>query len=152
MQTACGIDDDHIAALGLGRLDTVKHNGGGIRTLLLADNSSTAALSPNFQLIGCGRTESIAGNQQNILAFIHQAGGNLADGGGLTHTVNTDDQDYRGGGAEVQLRIAHIQHIHQDLLKSFLGLFRGLQMLLADTLTQGIGCLHGGIHTQIRQD
>ena len=112
MESAGGVNENHICALGFGRLDAVEHHRCGVCALVLTDNAAAGALGPDFQLVSCGGAEGIACYQQNILPLLGQLSGNLADGGGFAHAVDTDDQHHRGGCGQIQGSIAHIQHIH----------------------------------------
>ena len=81
-----------LVILGLGGLDAVEDHGSGIGALMLADDHGAGALRPDLQLVGSGGAEGVACNQQNLLALLDQPGGDLADGGGLAHAVDADDQ------------------------------------------------------------
>ena len=93
---------------------------------MLADDVRTGTLRPNLQLVSSSGTERIAGNQQHLLALAHQLGGDLADGGGLAHAVDADDQDHGRLGGKVQLQAAHLQHTGEDILQRGLCFFGGL--------------------------
>ena len=92
---------------------------------MLADDIRSGTAGPDLQLVRSGSAEGIAGDQQHLFALLHLLLGDLADGGGLTNTVNADHQDHSGGCREVQLRAAHIQHGNQDRFQRLLGFLRG---------------------------
>ena len=152
MQSPGGVDEDHIHIPGPGSLDSVVDHGRGVSPLVLADNGSAAAPRPDFQLIRRGSPEGISRHQQHVFPLIHKLLGDFPDGSGLAHTVDPDDQDHTGLGGKIQLRVSHVQHIHQDILQSglcFLGCF---QVLLTNGLPKSLHRFSGGFHPQIREN
>ena len=152
MQPSGGVDDDHVTALCLGGLDAVIDHGGRVRAFILPDNARAGALRPDLQLVCCRRTEGITCHQGDLLALVNQLLGNLADGGGFAHAVDTDHQDHRGLGGKIQLRAAHIQHFVQNQLQIELYMIRNGKTAVQHTVTQ---FLHQGvhrIHAHIRKD
>ena len=119
---------------------------------MLAHNVGAASLCPDFQLIRRGGPEGVACNQQHLFASVHLLLGQLSDGGGLPHTVDTDDQHHAGMGGKVQLGIPHTDHIRQNVLQGLLGLVRLGDVPLPDDPAQPVRCLGGSFHTQVRQD
>ena len=136
----------------LGGLQGVEQHGAGIGALVLADDVHTGAVGPDLQLVGGGGAEGISGAQQHLLALRLQLGGQLADGRGLAHAVDADDQNHTGMGGQIQLRVPHGKHIHQNFLQRFPRFLRGFQVLLPDGLAQPSHSLDGGVHTQVCQN
>ena len=52
--------DDHVHVSGLGGLNAVKDHGGGVRSLVLADEVRPAALGPDLQLVRGGSPEGVS--------------------------------------------------------------------------------------------
>ena len=102
MQTAGGITDDHVAAACLGSGDGVKNDGAGVGTLGVTNDVGVCPLRPDGQLVGCSGAEGIGGSEQHLFALGSQLCADLADGGGLAHTVDTHHQNDRGLGVQLQ--------------------------------------------------
>ena len=107
MEPSGGVAQHHIHVSGLSSLKCVEQYGAGVRALVLPDDLASGPLRPDLQLIGGGGTEGISGAQQHLLALILQPVGQLADGRGLTHAIDSDDESHAGPGREVQCGIAH---------------------------------------------
>ena len=152
MQPSGGVDENHVHVPGLGGLNAVKHHRGRVRPLVLADNGRAASARPDLQLIGGRRPEGISRHQHDLLSLRGQLLCDLADGGGLAHAVDADDQNHAGVGGQIQLRVPHGKHIHQNFLQRFPGFLRGFQVLLPDGLAQPPHSLYGGVHTQVCQN
>ena len=152
MQAACRVAQHHIRIPGLGRRQRVKQHGAGVGSLVLAHDVHTGPLRPDLQLIGGGGTEGISGAQQHLLALILQPVGQLADGRGLTHAVDSDDESHAGPGREVQRRIAHRQLFRQNVPQGvFHVLLVGQQLGIGPLFQLGHG-VHRRIHAHVRQD
>ena len=65
LQTPCGISDQHIYVSRLRRLNSVKDNGGRIRTGMLSNHRNIVTLTPDLQLLYRRGTESIARRQHH---------------------------------------------------------------------------------------
>ena len=149
MQPPGSIDNQHIHILGKRRLDAVIYHGSRVGTLMLADNGRAAALCPDFQLVGSGSAEGIGCHQHHLLAGIHLLLGNLADGGGLSHTIDTNHQNHTGQGFQFQLRVTHIEHIHQNAAQLLSRFIRLADVLGRYRLAQTVCCLGGGFRAQV---
>ena len=55
-------------------------------------------------------------------------------------------------GGQIQLRVPHGKHIHQNFLQRFPRFLRGFQVLLPDGLAQPPHSLDGGVHAQVGQN
>ena len=146
MQPSGGVDEDDVHVLGLGGLDAVKHHGGRVRPLVLADDGCAASARPDLQLVCGRRPEGISRHQHDLLSLSGQLLRDLADGGGLAHAVDADDQNHAGVGGQIQLRVPHGKHVHKDILQRFPRFLRGFQVLLPDGLAQPPHSLDGGVH------
>ena len=151
VQPAGGVADDDIAAPGLGRGDGVKHHGSGVGPLLVFDKGHPGPVRPDLQLLDGSGPEGIRRPQDDGLALSLQAGGQLADGGGLAHPIDADDQDDGGLGAGVEF-IVPLEHFRNN----------GLQLphdeagvgdaLFLDLLPQLVADVLGGIHAHVPHD
>ncbi len=83
---------------------------------MLPDDIHPGPACPDLQLIRCRRPERIRRAQQHLFPIVFQLMGQLADGGGFAHAVDADHQNNAGMGRHLQLGIAHIQHVHQNVL------------------------------------
>ena len=63
---------------------------------LVATNCGLGAVGPDPQLLDGGGAEGVAGRQGDLRAFLGQALGQLADGGGLAGAVDPGHQDDEG--------------------------------------------------------
>jgi hypothetical protein len=79
---------------GLGCLHGIEDHRGGIGAGVLGDHRDAVAFAPDLQLLDRRRAEGIACGQHDLLAFALKLLRQLADGGGLARTVDTDDQDH----------------------------------------------------------
>ena len=57
-------------------------------------NRDIDTVGPDFKLVDSGRAESVGSAEHHLLACHLEVVGQLADGGGLTHTVDAHDHDY----------------------------------------------------------
>ena len=93
MQTAGGVDDDHVGILGHGRLHRVESHGSGVSALTLLHNRNSYPISPDLELTDGGGTEGVRSTQHDLLASVLEVVGQLADGGCLAHAVHTHNHD-----------------------------------------------------------
>ena len=152
MEPSGGVDDDHVHVSGLGGLNAVKDHGGRVRSLVLADQVRPAALGPDLQLVRGGSPEGVSRHQQDLLPRVYLLLGDLADGGGLAHAVDSDDQDHAGMGGQVQVGVSHADHAGEDHPQGRLGLVRPGDVLIPYRLAELLRGLGRGLHTHVRQD
>ena len=152
VQPPGGVAQDHIYIPGLGRLQCIKQHRSGVGPLMLAHNRHVRPLGPYLQLVGGSGPEGIRRAEQDLLALRLQAVGQLADGGGLSHAVDADDQDHRGALGGVQSSFAHGQLLQQYLPQLRLHLLRILHVVAEHGVAQGVHRLCGDVHPHIRQD
>ena len=119
---------------------------------MLADNVRAGAPGPDLQLIGSGGPEGISGAHQHPFPLVPQLLGQLSDGGGLPHPVYADDQHHRGLGIQTQAGVAHVQHLHQDVLQGRFGLLRLPDFFLLHPAAQALHRPSGSLHSQVGQD
>ena len=148
MQAAGGVADDNVAVPGLGGGDGVEHHGGGVGALLVLNQGHPGAAGPDLQLLDGGGPEGVGGAQNHGLALPLQAGGQLADGGGLAHAVDANHQDDGGLGGDVQL-VVPLQHVRDNGLqlphdKAGVG-----DALLLDALAQPVADKARGVHAHV---
>ena len=119
---------------------------------MLADDGRAASARPDLQLVGCRRPEGVPRHQHDLLSLSGQLLCDLADGSGLAHAVDADDQNHAGVGGQLQLRVSHGKHVHENFLQRFPRFLRGFQVLLPDCSAQPLHSLDGGVHAQVRQN
>ena len=78
--------------------------------------------------------------------------GHFADGRGLAHAIDADDQNDAGLGGQVQAAVAHLQLFRQDIPQSALYLVRRQQTVVIGPAAQLLRGIHGHVHAHIRQD
>ena len=88
VQTASGVDDDYISILCHRRLHRVESHGSGVGALTLLDARHAYPIRPNLQLTDGSGTEGIGSAEHDLLARLLEVVRQLADGGGLAHTVH----------------------------------------------------------------
>ncbi|MPM58197.1 hypothetical protein SDC9_105027 [bioreactor metagenome] len=105
-----------------------------------------------MKLVGGGGAESIRRAEEDPLALGLHAAAQLADGGGFPHAVHADEQHHGGLLLQAEGRVAHVQHLRQNLPQG--GAHR---CFAGDALPLHFGPkplhrLGGGVHAQIRQN
>ena len=94
VQSASRIGNQDVSLTCLRRLQRIEQYGCRVGTGMLRNHRHIIALAPYLQLFNRRRTEGIAGGQHHALALILELLGQLTDGGGFTHTINTHHQDH----------------------------------------------------------
>ena len=137
---------------GLGGGNGVEHHRRRVGSLMLPDDIHPGPSGPDLQLIRCRRTEGIRRAQQHLFPVVLHLMGQLADGGGFAHTVDADHQNDAGLGGKLQLGVAHIQHLHQNVLQGLPHLVGTFEMLHIHLFPELLHGLHRRVHAQIRQN
>ena len=70
VQTASGVDNDHIGILGHGRLHCVESHRRGVGTLTLLNARYTYPIGPNLELADGGSTEDNAADEKDSAEFL----------------------------------------------------------------------------------
>ena len=132
-QAAGGIHDDHAEALGLGLGNGALGNLHRVFLSFDGKDGHLDAFSQHLELLDGGRTEGVAGGQQNLHApFGLDIEGQLGAEGGLTGTVEARHQHNAGVALDI------------DVLRG--GTHEGGQLVVGDLHHHLLG-LHGGEHT-----
>ena len=121
-------------------------------SLVLADELHAAALAPDLELVGSGGPEGVGGGHQHPAALPLHPGGQLADGGGLAHAVDADEQGHRRGGVQPQLRLPHLEHVGEHLAQARPRPLHVLDLLRLHPAAQLLHGLHGGVHPHVAQN
>jgi len=79
VQPAGGIENDHVVAVFLGVLDAVSRDLYGVLALLAID-VDFQLLTQDDQLIDCGRSLQVIGDQKRLFAFRDQVFAELGGG------------------------------------------------------------------------
>ena len=152
MQPSGGVAQHHIHVPCLGRLQSIKQYRAGIRALMLPHDIHAGTARPDLQLVGGRRTERIAGAQQDLFALILQLLGQLADGCGLAHAVDADDQHHGGLALQHQRAVTHLQLALQDVPQGVLYLVHPADKAFLHPLPQLGHGISGGVSAYIGQD
>ena len=62
------------------------------------DDVYIGTIRPNLKLLNSSSTECISRTEDYLFSLRLEIGGHLTDGGGLSHTVDTDNQNHRRFG------------------------------------------------------
>ena len=92
VQAARRVDQQHVAAFGLGALQRLVGETRGIGAGVLGDHRHAGAIAPHFQLLDGGGAEGIARRQHDLAALALVEVGELGDGRGLAAAVDADHQ------------------------------------------------------------
>ena len=103
-KTAGGIDDYNIVAVFLSLLDGCLGDFNGVLVAVLSINRHLDLLGKHLELFDSRRTVNVASHEQRLfsLVFLDEIG-KLAGERGLTRTLQTCDEDYRGICLEIYL-------------------------------------------------
>ena len=119
---------------------------------MLANDVHPRPLGPDLQLVGGGGPEGIRRAEEDPLALLLQPGGQLADGGGLAHAVDADEQHHRRGMAQLQGGVPHLELFRHDVPQGVLyGVLRA-QALGVRSVLQLPDDVGGGLCPHIRED
>ena len=91
MQTAGGVDYNHLGALCFGRAYSVESHGGGVAAHLLLHDRHAHALAPDVKLLYRGCAERIGCAKHHLVACLLVLVSQLADGRGLAYAVDADN-------------------------------------------------------------
>ena len=92
-----------------------------------------------------------AAQRRTRLPSLLQAVSQLADGGGLAHAVDTDEQHHAGLGGEVQSRLPHC-HLLRQHIRSAASPTPGPEAFPFDLNSKLLHRVHSRIQPQVRQD
>src|SRR6185437_1752622 len=128
VQPPGGVDDDDVAAAGLGGGDRIEGDRGRIAAGLGRDEVGLGPLRPRLELLAGGGAERVVGADHARAAGLAQVPGDLADRRRLARAVHAaHEQDGRMGG-DVDAGIARRRHqLGDDLLEPAGELLRGRQ-------------------------
>ena len=96
VQTPSCIDEHHIGIVGNGRTDRIISHRGRIATHLLLHYWHTNTFAPDTELLNGSCTECIGSTKIDLLTSLLELIGQLADGGGLSHTIHTHNEYHVG--------------------------------------------------------
>src|SRR5690606_7229501 len=138
--------DDNVDAASLTSLDGIKDHRGAVSALFLGNDRYLVALTPDLQLLDRRRPEGIARGEQDRLALVLEALGQLANGRGFANAVNPDHQDDIGLIAVIQFqrRAAGLEQITQLLFQRLVELFGVLQLFALQFCGERIYDFGGG--------
>ena len=153
VQPAGRVGQDQVVAAGGGPLHGVEHNGGGIAALAAAHDVGPRTVGPRAELLGGRGPEGVGRGHDDRAPAVELLAGDLADGRGLAHAVDTHEEPHVGpAGLEAHRAVA----LGQKALQ--LGLEAVEQDLgISDALVGGRGAQVGehplgGRHTHVGTD
>ena len=118
VQPPGGVDDDDVAAAGLGGGDGVERDRGGIAAGLRRDEVGPGPLRPRLELLAGRGPERVGGADHARAAGLAQVPGDLADRGRLAGAVHAAHEQDGGMGGDVDAGIARRCHqLGDDLLE-----------------------------------
>ena len=135
LQTAGGIDDQHVAAQVAGTLDGFLRGLNGILGAVLV-NRHLHLLTDHLQLLDSGGAVDVTGGEHGLLALLDQPTGQLGGHGGLTGALQTAehvDRQRAGGPGQLGVLAAHkLGHLIADDGNDLLGSRQAGSDLLTD--------------------
>src|SRR3954447_8067087 len=102
VQPTGGVDDDHVAASRLRRLDRVVGDRGRVSPALRADEVRACAPGPDLDLLLRRRAEGVARRDEHRVAVLGEPSRELADRRRLARAVDADDEDQAGTPVEFE--------------------------------------------------
>ena len=93
MQTSGGVDDDHVGVVGFRAAEGVESYRCRVAAHLLFHDVDADPLAPDAELFDGCCTEGVGGSEIHFLASVLKLVGEFADGGGLSHTIDTHYED-----------------------------------------------------------
>ena len=132
-----------------GGLYAVIDHGGGVGALLLLDDGHIGALGPDGELLGGGGAERVRGADDDAAAHGLKASGQFADGGGLAHAVDANDEQHHRA---FQVHRLGAHHVGEYLLEGFARLLRGADLLRLALLAQAADGQFRGLHAHVGHD
>ena len=103
-------------------------------------------LRPDRELLRGGGPEGVGGAEQHLFPLLAEAGGQLADGGGLAHAVHPHHEDDGGLCAQLEAQVALFEALRHDLHKGGLHVPAAPEAPLLRDLPQPVHRLGGGLH------
>ncbi len=89
-----GVGEHEVDAPRVGAADRVVDHRAGVGALVGADDLGAGARRPLLELVGRRRTERVTRGEQDAAALLVVALGQLADGRGLAHAVDPDEEPH----------------------------------------------------------
>ena len=152
------IDQDHVVPLGDGAFHGVEGDGGGVGVLALSDEIGPGALSPNPQLVYGRGPERVGGPDGDLEAPLGELVAEFADGRGLAHAVDSDDQENIGAFGLRQVQVCGLiapvgfEHAGDFLAEHGQQTVDGGGVLPGGTVLDALHDLHRGLHADVTGD
>ena len=116
MEPSRRIRQHHVRPPGAGGGHRVKEHGRAIGALPLGDHRYVGAGAPLLELLHRRGAKGIAGGQEGTVPGRLEALGQLADGGGFTHAIDSDHKNHIGlGGREGKGYVARAEDFREHL-------------------------------------
>ncbi len=151
VQAASRVDEHQLGAQLFGTFDGFVAYARRIAAALARDHLDSGALAPYLKLLDRGGPEGVAAAQQDLLACLGVARGQLADRGGFARAVDANEQDH------ARQLVEHIDFglceacsnlVHQKV-KNLPAIRQGLAR---GNIAQILDDVVGGLSAQIRQN
>ena len=116
MQPSGRVHDDHVSPAGLGRLDRIVRDCGGVSASLRADEVSLCSLRPDLELLLGSGPERVGGREDDLEACLVQAARQLSDRRRLPGPVHAHHENHGRCAVELEPRFAGRRHELDDHL------------------------------------
>jgi hypothetical protein len=154
VQSAGGVDDQHVGAARHGGLERIEDHRGGIGAGRLSHHLDVDASPPRFQLLDGGGPERVGGGEDDVATLALETGGQLGARGGLAGAVDAEHQQHARARVQRQgLRLA--QRVDEEAAQQRTELMgarhRAVHHVLAATVHEvgGDGGAEVGAHQEI---
>ena len=151
MQAARGVDQDEVAASGLGAVDHVVANACRICPALALDDLHPAAAAPLVELLDRSRAKRVCTADERLASGCKTLVSELAHRRGLACTVDADKQNAHGLYAK-RVALGHGKKVLDGVCQQVEHGISIRQGVARSGVAQTLDDLIGGLGAQIRQD
>ena len=138
LQPAGGIENQNVAAVGLGKIEGFAGNFQNIRFAAFDEDGNLNLFAERFQLVHRRRAVNVRRHEQRLASLFLEQPRELAARSGFARAVQTDHQDAAGIAAEIQRGVGRAEQVHEFVVDDFDDLLAGLDAL-DDFRADGLG-------------